>query len=439
MELFYKLKNVGGVDIQNLTGILTTSSPYLTITNGSAYFGAVFIDSLIENSSSFRLLALLNAPQGTYDYLDLILSENSGVVDTVRIKIIIGKRDYFIWDPDRNNSSGPLIHSTLQNLGYVGDYAGAQFNSFEHLRNYRSLFICTGVAYENYVLFKDCYEVAKVVDFINQGGCVYLEGGECWAFDPFVMSGFNFNPYFGIKPINDGYTNMGPIEGVNNTFTQGMNFRYQGENFYLDVIDSTGRGFRIFHDQDDDYYCGVANIGNGYRTVGVSFELSGLMDNDSSTKAILFDSIMHFFGINLEGIEDLTNSQFAIRNSQLLSVYPNPFCEKTEIICRLPDAGCQMPDTRYPMPDARYRMPDTRCRISDYPVSHISYLQSATLKIYDVSGRLVKSFNHLTNSPFNQVVWFGDDDAGRLVPAGVYFVRLEAGGFRQTEKALLLR
>ncbi|MGB9722089.1 MAG: hypothetical protein ACPL28_11510, partial [bacterium] len=326
-----------------MTGILTTSSPYISITNGSVYFGNVLIDSLVKNSNPFRIQALPNTPQGTGTYLDLILSANANIFDTIRIKIIVGKKDYLVWDPDRNNSSGPVIHSILQIPGYNGDYVDAQFYSFEHLKNYKSLFICTGVAYENYVLFRDCYEVAKIRDFIENGGNAYLEGGECWAFDPFVMYGFNFNPYFGIKPLNDGYTNIGPIEGVNNTFTDHMLFRYNGENFYLDVIDSTNTGFRIFYDQDDYYYCGVANIADNYRTVGVSFELSGLVDNEPSTKAVLLDSIMHFFGINLVGIKDKSNSQFTFQNPQL-EIYPNPFRNHLTIRWQIGDRRKQIKD-----------------------------------------------------------------------------------------------
>ncbi len=65
--------------------------------------------------------------------------------------------------------------------------------------------------------------------------------------------------------------------------------------------------------------------------------------------------------------------------------------------------------------------------------------QAPTLQIYDVTGRLVKQFNHLTNYQFNYVLWYGDDDSGRKLPAGVYFVRLENEGFKQVEKVILLR
>ncbi len=354
------------------------------------------------------------SPPGSSGYLDLILTETSGVVDTIRIEIFIGKKHYLVWDPDRNNSSGPVIHSILQNLGYDGNYTNSPFHSFEHLNNYKSLFVCTGVAYENYVLFNESYEVAEIVDFVNQGGNIYLEGGECWCFDPFVMYGFDFNPIFGIKPVNDGYTKIGPIEGIYNTFTDRMLFRYDGENFYLDQIDSTATGFRIFHDQDDDYYCGVANISSNYRTVGVSFELSGLVDNEQYTKTVLLDSIMHFFGIELVGIkEENKPAGKAVENT--FQIYPNPFRKKVMI--------------KYTIQDVGYMIQDTRCTIPDI-----------NLKIYDVCGRVVRDFSRLTvNGEQSTILWDGTDDSGRKLPSSVYFIRLENRDFRKTEKAILLR
>ena len=39
----------------------------------------------------------------------------------------------------------------------------------------------------------------------------------------------------------------------------------------------------------------------------------------------------------------------------------------------------------------------------------------------------------------DHIVWYGTDDLGREVPAGVYFVRFKAGDYEKTEKAILLR
>ncbi len=60
------------------------------------------------------------------------------------------------------------------------------------------------------------------------------------------------------------------------------------------------------------------------------------------------------------------------------------------------------------------------------------------LKIYDASGRLVKFFNHLTDQQL-QVIWFGDDDSGHTLPAGIYFCRFEANSYKISEKIIKIR
>jgi hypothetical protein len=68
-----------------------------------------------------------------------------------------------------------------------------------------------------------------------------------------------------------------------------------------------------------------------------------------------------------------------------------------------------------------------------------------TIKIYDVSGRLIKSFNYLTNQPFNQIIWDGKDDQKRKLSCGVYFIRVvidavgEMPDYIETKKAILLK
>lgn len=94
-----------------------------------------------------------------------------------------------------------------------------------------------------------------------------------------------------------------------------------------------------------------------------------------------------------------------------LSIYPNPFKNYTTIKFLIPghqrQAGCQI-----------------------------------SVKIFEATGRMIKSFNQQTIESSNdqtQVIWFGDDDSGRKLHSGVYFVQFEAGRFKKTEKAMLVR
>jgi hypothetical protein len=103
------------------------------------------------------------------------------------------------------------------------------------------------------------------------------------------------------------------------------------------------------------------------------------------------------------GIAEAENSKSEIRNPKL-EVYPNPFRNVTGI---------------------KFQIPNQKV---------------VSIKIYDISGRVVKSFSLTTDyCVLGTIVWDGTDDLGRRLPSGVYFVRLATDAFKQIEKAILLR
>ena len=64
-----------------------------------------------------------------------------------------------------------------------------------------------------------------------------------------------------------------------------------------------------------------------------------------------------------------------------------------------------------------------------------------TLRIYDVSGRVVRTLVSDTREPgkVHVAVWDGRDGRGRSVSSGVYFYRLETRNLVQTRKMVLLK
>ncbi|UCG93248.1 MAG: T9SS type A sorting domain-containing protein, partial [candidate division WOR-3 bacterium] len=91
-----------------------------------------------------------------------------------------------------------------------------------------------------------------------------------------------------------------------------------------------------------------------------------------------------------------------------LEIYPNPFSNRTKIRYIIQDAG--------------------------YTIEEIS------MNIYDAAGRLVKSFPRSTLDALRRthITWQGDDDFGRPVPAGVYFVQLKDGKISLGKKIIKL-
>jgi hypothetical protein len=115
----------------------------------------------------------------------------------------------------------------------------------------------------------------------------------------------------------------------------------------------------------------------------------------------------------------ISETQFMNPNAKIpiLQVYPSPFSYETRIFFSM----------------------EQRKNSKGKNASH-SLCSSPTIRIYDATGRLVKSFARSDFCAFpSSVLWDGTDDAGQNVSAGVYFIHLESNQIKQVEKVIRLR
>ncbi|MCK4576808.1 T9SS type A sorting domain-containing protein, partial [candidate division WOR-3 bacterium] len=110
------------------------------------------------------------------------------------------------------------------------------------------------------------------------------------------------------------------------------------------------------------------------------------------------------------GVEETLSD---ISNKLFISAYPNPFREWVEIRLKIPEVRRQNSEVRKQM----------------------------SLKIYNVSGRLIKSFQLPTAYSLLPTVfkWDGRDNDGKNVTSGVYFLKFKAINYQETKQLLLLR
>ncbi|MEO0095526.1 MAG: S8 family serine peptidase [candidate division WOR-3 bacterium] len=72
-----------------------------------------------------------------------------------------------------------------------------------------------------------------------------------------------------------------------------------------------------------------------------------------------------------------------------------------------------------------------------YAIPHPS---KVSLRIYNCLGQVVRVLLEKEQEPgVYQIIWDGDDFLGRRLPAGVYFIKFEAGGAKKIKKTVLLR
>jgi hypothetical protein len=144
------------------------------------------------------------------------------------------------------------------------------------------------------------------------------------------------------------------------------------------------------------------------------------------------DTITIMHGLNIYNIElkQLTGIAEGIfsgiipQTHALYQSYPNPFSQSTEI--------------QYWVPDIRYETKDQR---PESQKSHVSGLMSkVSLKIYDLSGRVVQTLVNEPQKPgYYRVEWDGRDTGGRKVGTGIYFCTLKVNNFVSTKKLTVIR
>jgi hypothetical protein len=167
-----------------------------------------------------------------------------------------------------------------------------------------------------------------------------------------------------------------------------------------------------------------------FDTTITTMYVSGIPILIDTTNNIIYDFLAEDYGLiahvlsypdeidtnftDADFLERITNFSTGINELENTVVYhfscqPNPFTDHTEI--------------RYSMLDSRFLM------------------QKSNVEIYDATGRLVKSFYPESSIMYQESVvsWFGDDNTGRKLPGGVYFLELEVGETAITRKIILIR
>lgn len=136
-----------------------------------------------------------------------------------------------------------------------------------------------------------------------------------------------------------------------------------------------------------------SNTGTYYVKARILFDDSGSEYNESTVQEITISSVA------------VDESESAVKHVALLNNYPNPFSTETAISYQLPAKS------------------------------------QATLRIYNVSGRLVRTLVDAQSQPAGSytVRWDGTDNHGQELPHGSYLCNFTAGSITTTKEIVFLK
>ena len=306
VDLIVTLQNSGSAGLTVVNGTLSTSDPYITIGDGSAGFGDYPSGMISDNTlDPFTFSADGGTPLSHEATFSLDLTSNEGRTASFEFSILIGHPEFLVIDVDTNHASAQIIVDLLEDMGKAVDLATGFSGDYD---GYQTVFICLGTYGfkgktsddrdkdgRNHVLIEA--DAAPLAAFLDDGGNVYMEGGDTWAFDGATSLHAKFN----IDGLQDGSGDTGTIVGQADTITEGMSFSYAGNNSFMDRIAATGSAQLIFQNQSPVYGNGVAHDAGVYKTVGFGFEFGGLTDSGSpNTKLELLGRILTYFDSEID-------------------------------------------------------------------------------------------------------------------------------------------
>ncbi|NQU06270.1 MAG: carboxypeptidase regulatory-like domain-containing protein, partial [Calditrichaeota bacterium] len=208
-----------------------------------------------------------------------------------------GPGTFLVWDAGSVTSSGAAQERALRWLGNTVVHLDSEQNLPDNLNEYDGVFVNLG----NYGFQGENYhqltaeEGELLAAYLDEGGALYMEGSDTWNRDDAT----DVHPYFSIQGVADGRSLDPPVTGIEGSFCEGLTFHnYQADdNTYVDHLVGADNAIELFTfiDREQEYIGMVAFAGDGYRTVGSSFEMGALVNGNDGNKSELIRRILEFF------------------------------------------------------------------------------------------------------------------------------------------------
>lgn len=192
--------------------------------------------------------------------------------------------DYLVWvGPDAGASavaSGDSLLEALGNNGVSSFLSNDLFEFGSDLSPYKAVFVVLGIYSNNHVIPANGPEGTALEAYLANGGCVYMEGSDCYNWDPDNASGHQVRPWFGLDDGPDGSGDVAGVDGLNEL--SAFNFSYNGENNFMDELQPNG-STAIWQNNANADISGVFYSGFGGNAIGVVPEFGGMTSGSGTS------------------------------------------------------------------------------------------------------------------------------------------------------------
>jgi hypothetical protein len=401
LDLILRNYNYGvGADIASFT--LISAHPSIVLLNDT-YSCSIPPDDYFTLDDAFPFI--VGDTDSTFQAeFQLITTSEKEITwgDTLSIILLIAPQGLLVYQDEGEGDaySGDFIYENLVALGYQSFYTPIFPPS---LKGFDAVFLSIGnFGYDLRSGTPITYEMMQAMEeYLEQGGRIYVDCGTFFGAQTFhsypdieILKGL-----FGISetyhPMTYNYINL--LTGINGSICENLSFTDSDQSpvWFIETMTPNEYGMAAL---EEEGYGTVAVQGageHGQRTFYMSYALGQLVDGSQGTREELLSRIVDWLLIGVGADESrVPGSGFRVE------VWPNP--------------------------------------AADHVVVSVSGQRSAvggqvSLKIYDLYGREVRTLVDEAKSPGDYTVGMDVSD----LPAGVYLVRLQAGGQSAVRKLIV--
>ncbi len=151
--------------------------PFLTINTAQVNYGNILGGS--NASGIFSVTAAANTPAGHMVEINFDMSADLGITGTGNFDVVIGQIPVLIIDLDGNDNSAPHMEAALDDMDIAfesTDYISRLILTFIQ----RFLYV---LEFIQAIMYLSSAEGQSLADYLNNGGSMYMEGGDTWAYD----------------------------------------------------------------------------------------------------------------------------------------------------------------------------------------------------------------------------------------------------------------
>jgi len=301
--------------------------------------------------------------------------------------------EVLIWEPNNTNQGLPLVRALQSTHHFNVVYTDKLIDDYDYLSQFEAIFVMAGFGDTYYNLFNESQEDMRLVNYLNQGGNLYIEGDLPWASNSILIG--QLGTLTNQTPIDSILT----LVGVDAMSGWQGSYQLPSGTYYplLTMGSSTG----IISNATETNWVTVCNSTERYKAIVSSVPLVGLYADTSALQTYVARLMSDVFLLEPVVANDQDTTIPPILSVQ---TSPNPFAGNVRINLLSDREG------------------------------------NATIKIYNVKGQQVCKQSIRTQKQQSQMwEWDGKDNNGKQVASGFYLLRVQQGDQIITKKMMCIR